>query len=614
MNDRDKSPTRSWRPRLVCLALIVGAACKDSTGIPDNGLPVVTAITPATIPLGSAATEVTVFGTGFVEHTRVRLDGADRGTIWESDTELRVSLSATDFTTSGTRVLTVHSPPPGGGTSAPVLLLISLPVPVIDSTAPTLLLVGSATTTVTVFGTGFREGAAVSWDGADRPSVLVSSGRLTVAVNWTDLAVAGTHVIRVHHTGSQPDTSAGEEFTVARRAPRILSTAPEYATAGRAAFTLTVKGTDFAPGAVLYWNGAPRPTTFVSSTELNAAIDAADVAAVDTTTLRIENPAPAIGPSNAFPFAVRPAGHHILPFIVGDVAWDPVREVLYASVRSTDTTFPNRVIALNPMTGQVLRTVPVGSDPRTLALSDDMSVLYVALDGAAAIRRIDLTTFTAGLQFPLAYFGRILYADDIAVMPGHPGTVAVTHQVHGYSEGKGVGLAIYDDGVLRGSLSGGGTVLAFAGPDTLYTLGGSSSSGALARMLVTDSGAVFDPAVDGLSLLSFYADILYLNGFVFSSQGPIVDARQWAVVGSVQFGGTVAADRGTGRVFYMWQNTLSAIDATTFQVLGTQTIAGVPPLELPGYEAPGLTRWGVDGFAYRTYTSLVVFRSSLGVP
>jgi hypothetical protein len=133
-------------------------------------------------------------------------------------------------------------------------------------------------------------------------------------------------------------------------------------------------------------------------------------------------------------------------------------------------------------------------------------------------------------------------------------------------------------------------------------------------MLVTDSGAVFDPAVDGLSLLSFYADILYLNGFVFSSQGPIVDAQRWAVVASVPFGGTVAADRGTGRVFYMWQNTLSAIDAATFQTIGTQTIAGVPPLELPGYEAPGLTRWGVDGFAYRTYTSLVVFRSSLGVP
>ena len=58
MKDRDKSPARSWRPRLVCLALIVGAACKDPTGIPDNRLPVVTAITPATIPLGSAATEV----------------------------------------------------------------------------------------------------------------------------------------------------------------------------------------------------------------------------------------------------------------------------------------------------------------------------------------------------------------------------------------------------------------------------------------------------------------------------------------------------------------------------------------------------------------------------
>ena len=144
---------------------------------------------------------------------------------------------------------------------------------------------------------------------------------------------------------------------------------------------------------------------------------------------------------------------YALALVVGDVAWDPVRGVLYASVRATDTRFPNRVIALDPMTGAVQRSVIVGSDPIKLALSDDMSVLYVALDGAAAIRRVDLTTFTAGLQFPLVtYLGRILYADDMAVMPGNPGTVAVTHQVHGYSEGKGEGVAIYDNGVARPSV------------------------------------------------------------------------------------------------------------------------------------------------------------------
>lgn len=599
-----------------CLvALAAGLGCNDITGIDEHALPVITSVAPASIPVGSPTTTVTVTGTGFVEYARVRLDNADRITTWQSDTVLIVTLPATDFLMPGPRVVTVYAPPPGGGTSAPAALLVSAPAPVVDSTSPALLPVGHPSTTVSIFGTGFRQGASVRWDGADRPTVRVSGSRLTASLSWTDLLVAGTHAITVHHTGPEPDSSAEHEFAVAHRAPTILTTTPSYGTVGRGAFTLTVNGSDFAPGAVLHWNGAPRPTSFVSSARVTAEIAAGDVASADTATIRVENPAPALGPSNELAFPVRPAGYHVLPLVVGDAAWDPVRGVLYASVRYTDTTFPNRVIALNPMTGEVLRSVFVGSDPRKLALSDDMSVLYVALDGAGAIQQVYLSTFTPGIRIPMVMYGdRILYADDIAVMPGRPGTVAVTHQVHGYSEGKGVGIAIYDDGVARGPLSGGGTVVAFSSPDTLYMLGGASSSGSLARMIVTDSGAAFDPAVEALNLQSFYADILYLNGFIFSSQGPIVDALQWTVVASVPFGGTVAADAGAGRVFYMWQTSLWAIDAATFQTLGTQTIAGVPPLELPGYDAPGLTRWGADGFAYRTYTSLVLFRSSLGVP
>src|SRR5437764_5322471 len=39
-----------------------------------------------------------------------------------------------------------------------------------------------------------------------------------------------------------------------------------------AAFTLTVRGTGFVSGSIVYWNGTPRITTFVSSSVLKAAI------------------------------------------------------------------------------------------------------------------------------------------------------------------------------------------------------------------------------------------------------------------------------------------------------------------------------------------------------
>jgi len=73
---------------------------------------------------------------------------------------------------------------------------------------------------------------------------------------------------------------------------------------GGGAFTLTVNGTGFAPGASVLWNGAAKPTTFVSSSQLQAAIPAADIVHPGTITVRVVNPG-AIVKSNLALFPVR---------------------------------------------------------------------------------------------------------------------------------------------------------------------------------------------------------------------------------------------------------------------------------------------------------------------
>ncbi|MDX9767524.1 MAG: choice-of-anchor D domain-containing protein [Ectothiorhodospiraceae bacterium] len=60
--------------------------------------------------------------------------------------------------------------------------------------------------------------------------------------------------------------------------PTPISLSPSGTAAGSAAFTLTVTGENFAAGDVVLWNGMPRTTQFVSATQLQAAITAADVA------------------------------------------------------------------------------------------------------------------------------------------------------------------------------------------------------------------------------------------------------------------------------------------------------------------------------------------------
>jgi IPT/TIG domain-containing protein len=77
---------------------------------------------------------------------------------------------------------------------------------------------------------------------------------------------------------------------VAFKAPVLTSLVPASATTGGAALTLTLTGENFRSGAKAQWNNADRPTTFVSATELHAAIGAADLATARSVPVRVINP------------------------------------------------------------------------------------------------------------------------------------------------------------------------------------------------------------------------------------------------------------------------------------------------------------------------------------
>jgi hypothetical protein len=67
---------------------------------------------------------------------------------------------------------------------------------------------------------------------------------------------------------------------------------------GGPGFTLTVNGTGFVPGSVVQWNGSPRPTTFVSNSQLSAAIPATDTTTIGSASVTVVSPAPGGGVSN----------------------------------------------------------------------------------------------------------------------------------------------------------------------------------------------------------------------------------------------------------------------------------------------------------------------------
>jgi hypothetical protein len=97
---------------------------------------------------------------------------------------------------------------------------------------------------------------------------------------------------------------------------------PDATAPGGAGFTLTVNGAGFVSASVVNWNGSPRATTFVSSSQLTAAVQASDVAAASTASVTVVSPNPGGGVSNPVFFPINPpttsVGFNTTNYAVGD--------------------------------------------------------------------------------------------------------------------------------------------------------------------------------------------------------------------------------------------------------------------------------------------------------
>ncbi len=287
-----------------------------------------------------------------------------------------------------------------------------------------------------------------------------------------------------------------------------------------------------------------------------------------------------------------------------DLIYDGLRQVIYASVPSSVGVGGNTITMINPATGVVGRSVFVGSEPGKLALSDDAQYLYVGLNGAAAIRRVDLQTFTATQQFSLGsdpIFGPF-YPEDIAVAPGQALVVAVSLRRLGVSPEHG-GVAIFDNGVqrpVRTQAHKSSNVIEFgATADRIYGYNNSSTEYGFRRLSVTPSGVTEVDLVRDL-FSSFSADMVFDAGRVFASVGKVIDAEARTVLGT--FGGVAssgqsqvrpAVDRGI--VYFLDGAALRVYDLQTFVPLGAVfTVPGVSG------DTRSLIRVGQSGLAFRT--------------
>ncbi len=89
--------------------------------------------------------------------------------------------------------------------------------------------------------------------------------------------------------------------------PSLASLNPSSAVAGGPGFTLSVMGSNFTSSSVVNFDGAPRPTTFVSATDLSIAVTANDILNAGTAAVTVTNPASGTsqgGTSNALTLTI----------------------------------------------------------------------------------------------------------------------------------------------------------------------------------------------------------------------------------------------------------------------------------------------------------------------
>ena len=264
-----------------------------------NPAPVADGLEPSEASLAEFPIRVTVTGRNFVRASMVHVDGSPVDTTYLNTTSLAFDLtrgpgiqtllsvdggsipSFLAVSGAGTLSVTVVTPEPGGGTSDAVTFTIRDLVPKIDAADPdTVPFNSSASTTITLTGSGFKADSVVELDGSPVASVFVDANTLTF-----DLAAgtaAGDHDVTV----TNQVTSNSVSLRVTARPPIVSSVQPDRGVAGEN-HSVEVNGENFIEGADVLVDGQPGGGRFNGSTSMSVTLPPAPAG---TRSISVKNP------------------------------------------------------------------------------------------------------------------------------------------------------------------------------------------------------------------------------------------------------------------------------------------------------------------------------------
>jgi hypothetical protein len=606
----------------IALCAVIYVACSDSGPVakkdPPPADPRIFSLNPGIAIAGDPGVELHVLGSDFQTDAEVDFSGQAMATTFVSPSELHVSLTALDLEDPGNRDVQVKNPT--GAPSNVVQLPISSPVPRIISIATIQNGSGSQSVTLRVLGQSFLRSSVIKVNGSALVTQKISGTELHATLQAAAFANAGVYQITVENPPSPGGLSNSIPLEIVSEALTLTGLHSFGATAGLGGYVLSVYGTGFTPFSVARWNGSDRPTSYLSGHRLDVDIPATDVASVGTGSITVATPN--VGTSNSKDIAVRaPPTPSVTSVLSLDIpatflVYDKFSNRFYASIPDTASANASNVIAIDPVTGAIVGTVALGKDPGVMALSSDGTALWVSVDGAGQIRRVDLPSLTPSTTIPFAG----MRAEEIKVKPGQPGAIAVEKRTLGVTTGGGT--VMYVDGNLLPSAPQAyhsNTTFAFNESGTLlYGFNGLSSEFGFHTLEVHPDGLVEVSSASGL-IAAFNVRLEYAGGRVYTTDGGVIDPERNIRLGAVSlplpmFEMAVYADADLGRIFWITSNNVNVFDMNTLKTLGVVNVPGTVYQEHPSVDMLRLVRWGTDGLAFRDGKRIFIFRTSMASP
>ena len=584
--------------------------------------PAISSLSPQTVPQGAPAT-ITITGSGFEANSVAQWNGSPRPTTFVNATTLQIALTAIDVAGFGAGQISVANP--SVAPSTPLDLYIYANTPTITSVSPTSMqpYTGTLPLQVSVYGSGFAPNATVLANGVLMSITSQSSTNIFFTVPASMVSAPGNILIVVSNPGSPVVSSNTVTLTVVSATAPSFMVNPNAAPAGSPDTTITLTGTGFYKDSTVQWNGTPLTTSYVSGSQVKAVIPAADLAGFVHASISVNTPEDATqAPPQTF--------DTYLDLPTNDIVYNSVDGLIYASIPGTaGSGLGNTIAAIDPVTGVIQKTIYVGSEPNRLTLSTDGTQLFVGLNGAGAVRQVNLTTATAGTQFSLGgantYPNSPNTAVSLAAVPGQPNSVAVALS-SGY-------VIVYDSGVARANASS--SLTSYPNPSLSALAFGSSGSTLYATSNAYGSGNLYQLTVDSTGITATKqigtgpggSTLQYDNGLLYVPLGLAYNASTGTIAGqfSIPNGsatpnaaiGPILSDSSLHRAWVIPNSfpnptQLAAYDENTYNPLGTVTVNGVSTIYTGANGNPAdLIRWGQDGVAFHSGSQIYVLQGPI---